>query len=275
MLQRQVYQGAYQSGGVPATVPPRVNRRSATSFRSAKSRTRCAPSPARSRSCNYNLEQLKSRIDKMENDVEQRFTQLEHGAAPAGAGAARPPLAAAAPPPPSAADAARPPPAVPGAGHAERARRSVRPAAAPAAGGRACRCRRRNPAERHAAGAIQLPPSGCCAAPTTPPPQRRSAPSSQRYPNDPLAGNAQYWLGETYYVRKDYKNAAAAFAEGYQKYPKGPKAADDLLKLGMSLGNARPEGRCLQGLCAARSRLPDRPGQCQGTGTSQKQAFGC
>src|SRR5260221_11090933 len=59
----------------------------------------------------------------------------------------------------------------------------------------------------------------------------------QRYPNDPLAGNAEYWLGETYYVRKDYNNAAATFAEGYRKYPQSGKAADNLLKLGMSLGN--------------------------------------
>jgi len=57
----------------------------------------------------------------------------------------------------------------------------------------------------------------------------------QRYPNDPLAGNAQYWLGETYYVRKDYNNAAAAFADGYRKYPQGGKGPDSLLKLGMSL----------------------------------------
>ncbi|WP_374650707.1 tol-pal system protein YbgF [Dongia sp.] len=56
------------------------------------------------------------------------------------------------------------------------------------------------------------------------------------HPKDPLAGNAQYWLGETYYVRSDFKNAAVAFAEGYQKYPKSAKSADNLLKLGMSLG---------------------------------------
>ena len=37
------------------------------------------------------------------------------------------------------------------------------------------------------------------------------------YPNDPLAGNAQYWLGETYYVRGQYKNAADAFLKGYKK----------------------------------------------------------
>jgi tol-pal system protein YbgF len=53
--------------------------------------------------------------------------------------------------------------------------------------------------------------------------------------DSPLAGNAQYWLGETYYGRGKYAEAAVAFAEGFQKYPKSPKASDDLLKLGMSL----------------------------------------
>jgi len=51
----------------------------------------------------------------------------------------------------------------------------------------------------------------------------------------PLAANAQYWLGETFYVRKNYAEAAAAFIEGYTRYPDGSKAADNLLKLGMSL----------------------------------------
>lgn len=50
-----------------------------------------------------------------------------------------------------------------------------------------------------------------------------------------LAGNAQYWLGETYYVRGNYSEAASAFIEGYQKFPEGSKAPDNLLKLGMSL----------------------------------------
>ncbi len=50
-----------------------------------------------------------------------------------------------------------------------------------------------------------------------------------------LAGNAQYWLGETFYVRRNYAEAASAFIEGYQKFPEGSKAPDNLLKLGMSL----------------------------------------
>ncbi len=55
------------------------------------------------------------------------------------------------------------------------------------------------------------------------------------YPNDPLAGNAQYWLAETYYVRNNYSEAAAQFLKGYQTYPQSPKAADNLFKLGMTL----------------------------------------
>src|SRR5690606_18083701 len=58
----------------------------------------------------------------------------------------------------------------------------------------------------------------------------------EAHPGHELTGNAQYWLGETYYVRGDYERAAFAFAEGFQKYPSGQKAADNLLKLGMSLG---------------------------------------
>ncbi len=55
------------------------------------------------------------------------------------------------------------------------------------------------------------------------------------HPKHRLAGNAQYWLGETHYARGAFRAAAAIFAEGYQKYPKSAKAPDNLLKLGMSL----------------------------------------
>lgn len=57
----------------------------------------------------------------------------------------------------------------------------------------------------------------------------------EQHPTDPLAGNAKYWLGETYYVRQDYQQAAITFAEAFQAYPDSPKAPDNLLKLGMSL----------------------------------------
>lgn len=57
----------------------------------------------------------------------------------------------------------------------------------------------------------------------------------ETHPKDPLTPNAQYWLGETYYVRGAYAEAADIFLSGYQSTPKGQKAPDSLLKLGMSL----------------------------------------
>jgi tol-pal system protein YbgF len=62
-----------------------------------------------------------------------------------------------------------------------------------------------------------------------------------RYKDDALAGNAQYWLGETYYVRGNYAEAAKVFATGYQKYPKSSKAPDNLLKLGLSLSQSNKQ----------------------------------
>ena len=54
-------------------------------------------------------------------------------------------------------------------------------------------------------------------------------------PEDKMAGNAQYWYAETFRIRQLYTDAASAYLEGYQKYPKSEKAAINLLKLGVSL----------------------------------------
>jgi tol-pal system protein YbgF len=54
-------------------------------------------------------------------------------------------------------------------------------------------------------------------------------------PEHQLAGNAQYWYAETFRIRQLYTDAAAAYLEGYQKYPQGEKAPVNLLKLGVSM----------------------------------------
>jgi len=54
-------------------------------------------------------------------------------------------------------------------------------------------------------------------------------------PQHKLAGNAQYWYGETFRVRQLYQDAATAYLDGYQKYPKSTKAPVNLLKLGVML----------------------------------------
>jgi len=54
-------------------------------------------------------------------------------------------------------------------------------------------------------------------------------------PKHKLASNAQYWYAETFRIRQLYTDAATAYLEGYQKYPKGEKAPINLLKLGVSM----------------------------------------
>ena len=56
-----------------------------------------------------------------------------------------------------------------------------------------------------------------------------------RHGDHPLASDAHYWLGETYYVQGDYKQAAQSFLKGYRGYPNGRKAPDTLFKLALSL----------------------------------------
>ncbi len=74
------------------------------------------------------------------------------------------------------------------------------------------------------------------------------------HPRHRLAGNAQYWLGETFYARSMFREASLAFVKGMQKYKSGPKGPDTMLKLGMSthrLGN-------LKAACKTFSSLPQR-----------------
>jgi tol-pal system protein YbgF len=54
------------------------------------------------------------------------------------------------------------------------------------------------------------------------------------YPQSSLAGNAEYWLGEAFYVTHDYDDAIAAFGAVGEQYPQSPKVPDALLKLGLT-----------------------------------------
>ena len=55
------------------------------------------------------------------------------------------------------------------------------------------------------------------------------------HPDDKLISNARYWLGRTFYVRREYRSAAEVFLKGFRGDPTGNKAPDNLLSLGMSL----------------------------------------
>ncbi len=54
-------------------------------------------------------------------------------------------------------------------------------------------------------------------------------------PDDELAPQAIYWVGDIDFVQKDYAGAAHAFAEQIKRYPASTRSPDSMLKLGRSL----------------------------------------
>ncbi|MCH9806587.1 MAG: tol-pal system protein YbgF [Alphaproteobacteria bacterium] len=96
-----------------------------------------------------------------------------------------------------------------------------------------------------------------------------------RYPNHGLAGNAQYWLGESHYVRGEYKPAASAFLEGYEKYRKNAKAPDSLLKLAMSLDRLGQRDAACSSYSELASRYPNAPPHVKRRAQSERRRAGC
>ena len=97
----------------------------------------------------------------------------------------------------------------------------------------------------------------------------------EQHPRDPLAGNAQYWLGESFYARGKYSEAAAAFADGYRRYPRGPKAPDGLLKLGMSLAHADQKHNACIALMQLDHDFPHPGSAVRDRAAQEKKKLGC
>jgi tol-pal system protein YbgF len=95
------------------------------------------------------------------------------------------------------------------------------------------------------------------------------------FPDDPLAANAQYWLGETYYVRGQYKDAADAFLKGYKKYKSGDKAPDTLLKLGMSLAELGQKDAACSTLEELTTKYPSAPEHIGDEAKAWRKKAGC
>jgi len=218
------------------------------------------------------LSQTRQKLDRLSSDIDVRFSQMQGGQG------GPPPVASASPPPP-------PPRPSQGAGDLSQ------------------------PASRSGTlGTLSGPAPG---APPPPPPSPRQTASTegtlpagsaqeqynlamglvtqanypaaeqamrqliQRWPNDRLAGNAQYWIGETFYARKDYQNAATSFAQGYEKYPKSEKAPDDLLKLGMSLTNLNQKADACRAYARLQRDFPSAVQSIKDRLASEKQRAGC
>ena len=269
MLQRQVYRG----GGAPVTgggsVQPGGNALN-LEIRVGRIEDQMRSLTGQIEETNHKIEQLARNLEQLQSDLEVRFTQLEQGGAQPGS--TPPPPRGTAPPPQQPLQTPQAPPP---------SSRSGAPQLHPPTSDSSPMPVNREPGTL---GNLRVPPGqdqGSAPAPAAAPPpapapgsETASLPSGstldqynyaflllrqaryedaeqafrafiQRNPNDPLAASAQYWLGESYYARKDYTQAASAFAECYEKYPKGTKAPDSLLKLGMSLANlGQKENAC-------------------------------
>jgi tol-pal system protein YbgF len=78
----------------------------------------------------------------------------------------------------------------------------------------------------------------------------------KNYPQSPLAENAQYWLGEAYYVNHDYESAGEAFRTVLKKWPDARKASDALLKLGYTQVEQRQYAAARSTLTAVTQKYP-------------------
>ena len=97
----------------------------------------------------------------------------------------------------------------------------------------------------------------------------------KRYPNDKLAGNAQYWLGEVYYAKKDWQRAAIAFAKGIEKYKNGTKGPDSLLKLDMSMKELGKKTEACQSFSSLKTEFPKAEASILKRAEEEAKKLGC
>lgn len=95
------------------------------------------------------------------------------------------------------------------------------------------------------------------------------------YPQDPLAPNALYWLGESHYVQRNYADAAEAFDLVVQAYASSGKAPDAQLKRGMSLAALGKRQDACTALRAVSSKFPSAPPLLKSKADSERQRIGC
>jgi tol-pal system protein YbgF len=295
MLQRQVYRGAN-----PATAGPGSSAAVDIEVRMDRLEAQMRELTGRVEEAMNSVEQLRGRLEQINSDIDVRLGQEQNqpanasrrpsagggvtSAAPAGALSARgtPPLPTPLTPPSAAMPPGTlvpPPPYTPwGPGTlTPPAPTQAASAVDPANAGIGAGLRTPSPGVLHEGSASEQYnyAFGLLKQADYPTAEEAFKSFIHDHPNDPLAGSAQYWLGETYYARADYADAASAFAEGYKRYPKGPKAADELLKLGMSLARANQK----QNACVAFAQLdrefPNPASAIKERAKDEKKKLGC
>lgn len=94
-------------------------------------------------------------------------------------------------------------------------------------------------------------------------------------PNHPLAGNAQYWLGDIAYAKKDFGTAAGTFLEAYKKYPKHSKAPDMIYKAGSSFGLLGKKKEACTAFAILFADQPNMPDRVKRAATAERKKYDC
>ncbi len=281
-LQRQVYRGAATTPPSGMTQPPVAGGGGVDSAAYGQLLTRMDQLEEQLRGITGRLEQaenrnqqLQRRLDKLVEDVDFRFGQLEKrsgeappaGAAVQGAGPGSPaPLA-----PPAASNAGPgAPPTTLGTIPAGALDQQSRVAAAPPPAASAAGKLPPGSTQERYNYAVKLLQQGDYADAETAFTEFTTA-----HPNDPLAANAQYWLGESFFARNQFDRSARAFLAGYQKYPKSAKAPDNLLKLSMSLTNLNQKPEACQVLKQLSTEFPNADAQNKAAAARERTRAGC
>ena len=97
----------------------------------------------------------------------------------------------------------------------------------------------------------------------------------QNYPKSNLVGNANYWLGETYYVRGLYEQAVGIFADGFTKYKNNSKAPDNLLKLGLTMNKLGKKKDACTAFTALATEFPKAPATLKNRAKEEAKKLSC
>lgn len=217
---------------------------------------------------NHKVDSLSKRVEKLVSDVDFRLGAMEKKMAEAPRVAAVAPMPGTGAPPPEPAPAAMPP--QPGGpqvlGRLPASALQGRPQPPPAT---AAVQQPETPQQQYDHALRQLRAQRFSEA------EREFRAFIDKHPKDELAANAHYWLGESYFVRKDYQRAAFTFAEGFQKFPDGNKAPDNLLKLGMSLGKLGKQKEACTALSRLLENYPNARPVIKNRVAQQRRSFNC
>ena len=283
LLQRQVYRGKIEDGDTtPPSGTPTGGPAGASGSNAADMEVRMSTLESQMRSVTggveevkHSVDELRTRLDKLVADVDMRLTAIEQKgktaeANPAVAAPTEPTAATANPPGSNATGGA----AASGKPGEKTDMAQVSPGAAagaeqPATAPAEESLPQGTPMEQYQFARAQLAKADYPGA------EKSLKAFLKTYPNSELTENAEYWLAETYYVRSNYADAAIKYADGYKQFPTGSKAPDNLLKLGLSLGNLGQNDQACKAFAEIDKKFPNARADIRDRAAAERKQRSC